>query len=55
MGKSRYQNKLDWDDMSYGEAKHHVGKKTTQKTHKSKKDFKRKPKYKNSWENDLED
>lgn len=54
MGKSRYQNKLDWDDMSYGEASHHIGKKTTQKTHKSKKDFKRKPKYKN-WEQDLED
>jgi hypothetical protein len=53
MGKSKYQNKLDWDDMSYGEGRHHIGKKTTQKTHKSQKDYKR-PKYKN-WDNDLED
>jgi hypothetical protein len=49
MGKSKYQNKLDWDDMSYGEASHHIGKKTTQKTHKSKKEFKRKLKH-NSWD-----
>jgi len=49
MGKSKYKNKVDWDDMSYGEAQHHIGKKTTQKTHKSKKDFKRKPKH-NNWE-----
>ena len=49
MGKSKYKNKVDWDDMSYGEAQHHIGKKTTQKTHKSKKDFRRKPKH-NNWE-----
>lgn len=54
MGKSKYQNKVDWDDMSYGEASHHIGKKTTQKTHKSKKDFKRKPKH-NKWEDFQED
>lgn len=54
MGKSKYQNKVDWDDMTYGEASHHIGKKTTQKTHKSKKDFKRKPKH-NKWEDFQED
>lgn len=54
MDKSNYRKKLDWDDMSYGEAQHHIGKKTTQKIHKSKKDFKRKSKYKNNWEDDLD-
>jgi phosphoserine aminotransferase len=49
MGKSKYRNTVDWDDMSYGEAQHHIGKKTTQKTHKSKKDFRRKPKH-NKWD-----
>jgi len=33
--------------MTYGEASHHIGKKTTEKTHKSKKDYNRKPKHKN--------
>jgi hypothetical protein len=47
MGKSKYRNNVEWDDMTYGEAQHHIGKKTTQKTHKSKKDYSRKPKYKN--------
>lgn len=55
MGKSKYQNKLEWDDMTYGEASHHIGKKTTEKTHKSKKDFKRKPKHKNRNYNSYED
>jgi hypothetical protein len=54
MGKSKYQKNVDWDDMSFGEASHHIGKKMTEKTHKSKKDYKR-PKYKNDWETDLED
>ena len=45
--KGRYKEKLDWDDMSYGEASHHVGKKMTEKVHKSKKDYRRKPKHKN--------
>lgn len=45
--KNRHQDKLDWDDMTYGEASHHIGKKMTEKVHKSKKDFKRKPKHKN--------
>ena len=49
MGKSKYRSNVEWDDMSFGEASHHICKKTTQKTHKSKKDFKRKPKH-NSWE-----
>lgn len=50
MGKSKYQKNVDWDEMSFGEVSHHIGKKMTEKTHKSKKDFKRKPKY-NKWEN----
>ena len=33
--------------MTYGEASHHIGKKTTERTHKSKKDYTRKPKHKN--------
>jgi hypothetical protein len=45
--KGRYKEKLDWDDMTYGEASHHIGKKTTEKVHKSKKDYRRKPKHKN--------
>lgn len=48
-----YKKKVDWDDMSFGEASHHIGKKMTEKVHKSKKEYKR-PKYKN-WEKDLED
>jgi hypothetical protein len=51
MSKSNYKNrKLEWDnDMSFGEAMHHIGKKTTEKSHKSKKDYKRKSKYKQNW------
>lgn len=52
--KNRYQEKLDWDDMTYGEARHHIGKKITQKIHKSQKDYKRKPKHKNDWLNNDE-
>lgn len=52
MAKSKYQKDLDWDDMSYGEAQHHIGKKMTEKVHKSKKDYKR-PKYRN-WEEEVE-
>lgn len=51
MAKKRY---VDWDDRSKGELAHHIGKKLTEKVVKSKKDFKRKPKYKNNWEDDLE-
>jgi len=54
MGKSKNRNKVEWDDMTYGEASHHIGKKTTQKTHKSKKDFRRKPKH-NKWEDFQDD
>lgn len=54
MGKSKYRNKVEWDDMTYGEASHHIGKKTTEKVHKSKKDFKRKPKH-NKWEDFQDD
>jgi|TARA_R110002072_G_scaffold299494_1_gene475183 hypothetical protein len=45
--KGRYDEKVDWDDMTQGEASHHIGKKMTEKVQKSKKDFKRKPKHKN--------
>ena len=45
--KSPHQEKLSWDDMTYGEASHHIGKKMTEKTHKSKKDYSRKSKRKN--------
>lgn len=48
--KSNYKKKLDWDDMTYGEASHHIGKKMTEKVHNSKKDFKRKPKHKNQYD-----
>lgn len=44
--KKRYKQKVDWDDMTFGEVSHHIGKKTTEKVHKSKKDFKRNPKHK---------
>jgi len=47
--KNRYQEKLDWDDMTHGEASHHIGKKTTEKVHKSKKDYSRKGKSKRNW------
>jgi hypothetical protein len=53
MAKNRYKEKVEWDDMTHGETSHHIGKKMTEKVHKSKKDYKR-PKYKN-WEKDLED
>lgn len=43
----KYQEKLSWDDMSHGEASHHIGKKMTEKVQKSAKDFKRKSKHKN--------
>ncbi len=48
--KNLYQNKIEWDDMSFGEVSQQIGKKMTEKTHKSKIDYKRKPKYK-TWEN----
>jgi len=48
--KNHYQEKLDWDDMTHGEASHHIGKKTTEKVHKSKKDYSRKGKSKKKWD-----
>lgn len=48
--KSNYKKKLDWDDMTYGEAAHHIGKKMTERVQKSKKDFKRKPKHKTDYD-----
>ena len=50
--KNRYQEKLDWDDMTHGEASHHIGKKMTERTHKSKKDYSRKGKNKKRWDMD---
>ena len=51
--KNQHQEKLSWDDMTYGEASHHIGKKMTEKTHKSKKDYTRKPKHKKrDWNNE---
>ena len=47
--KNLYQEKLDWDDMTHGEASHHIGKKTTEKVHKSNKDYSRKGKSKKDW------
>jgi hypothetical protein len=35
--------------MTHGEASHHIGKKTTEKIHKSKKDYSRKGKNKRNW------
>lgn len=52
--KGIYKEKLDWDDMTHGEASHHIGKKMTEKVHKSQKDYKRKPKN-NKWVNYDED
>ena len=48
--KKPYQEKLTWDDMTYGEASHHIGKKTTERVHKSKKDYSRKGKNKRQWD-----
>ena len=53
--KNQYQEKLTWDNMTYGEASHHIGKKTTEKTHKSKKDYSRKGKSKKNWKDYNED
>jgi hypothetical protein len=52
--KGSYKDKLDWDDMTHGEASHHIGKKMTEKVHTSQKDYKRKPKN-NKWVNYDED
>lgn len=51
--KSRYQERFDSEDeMSIGEVSHHIGKKMTEKVQKSTKDFKRKSKHKNHWDDD---
>jgi hypothetical protein len=50
--KNQYQEKLSWDDMSFGEASQHIGKKTTEKVHKSQKDYNRNPKHKNRFIDD---
>jgi hypothetical protein len=53
--KSQYQDKLNWDDMTHGEASHHIGKKMTEKTHKSMKDYSRKGKSKKNWSRFLDE
>jgi len=52
---NQYQEKLNWDDMTHGEASHHIGKKTTERVHKSKKDYSRKGKSKRNWRDHDED
>ena len=47
MKKNRFKEKVDWDNMTHGEASHHIGKKMTERTHKSKKDYTRNTKHKN--------
>ena len=44
--QNRYQEKVDWDDMTIGELSHHIGKKMT-KVVKSKRTYSRKTKHKN--------
>jgi len=45
--KTTYQDKLDFNgDWTRGEASHHIGKKTTERVHKSKKTYTRKEKHK---------
>ena len=56
--KSTYNQKLEWDDMTHGEASHHIGKKMTERTHTSKRDYTRKAKHKgkdsyDSWNPDF--
>lgn len=44
---------LSWINMSMGEVSHHIGVKTTEKVHSSKKDYKRNVKHKTkSYEED---
>tara|TARA_B110000858_G_C17606750_1_gene382606 strand:- start:379 stop:519 length:141 start_codon:yes stop_codon:yes gene_type:complete len=38
--------------MTMGEASHHIGKKTTEKIHKSRKEYSRKGKSKRKWDDD---
>ena len=53
--KGTYQDKVNWDERSFGEISHQIGKKMTQKDHKTKLDYTRKPKYKKNWLNDSDD
>jgi len=46
---NQYQEKLDWDDMTHGEASQHIGKKMTEKVFKTPKDYSRKGKSKKDW------
>ena len=45
--QNRYQEKVEWDDMTIGELSHHIGKKMTEKVVKSKRTYSRKAKHKN--------
>lgn len=53
--KGTYQDKVGWDERSFGEMSQQIGKKMTQKTHKTKLDYTRKPKYKKNWLNNSEE
>jgi hypothetical protein len=53
--KGTYQDKLTWDARSFGEMSQQIGKKMTQKTHKTKLDYTRKPKYKKNWLNNSDE
>lgn len=45
--KTLYQGNVDWDDTTFGEVSHQIGKRMTEKIQTTKTDYKRKPKYKN--------
>ena len=45
--QNRYQEKVDWDDITIGELSHEIGKKMTEKVVKSKKNYTRKQNHKN--------
>lgn len=53
--KATYQDKVGWDERSFGELSQQIGKKMTEKTHKTKLDYTRKPKYKKNWITDSDD
>jgi len=45
--QNRYQEKVDWDNITIGELSHEIGRKMTEKVVKSKRDYTRKKKHKN--------
>jgi len=53
--QNRYQEKVDWDDMTVGELSHHIGKKMTEKVVKSKRTYSRKTKHKKNKKEKISD